>query len=54
MEREACVCDHGYERSDLCAEIIIILLTRCYHHWGTQLRPMKTFFLTAFVPTEMS
>ena len=20
---EACVCDHGYERSDLCAEIII-------------------------------
>ena len=23
MEREACVCDHGYERSDLCAEIII-------------------------------
>ena len=22
MEREACVCDHGYERSDLCAEII--------------------------------
>ena len=25
MEREACVCDHGYERSDLCAEIIIIM-----------------------------
>ena len=24
MEREACVCDHGLERSDLCAEIIII------------------------------
>ena len=24
MEREACVCDHGFERSDLCAEIIII------------------------------
>ena len=22
MEREACVCDHGFERSDLCAEII--------------------------------
>ena len=22
MEREACVCDHGYERSYLCAEII--------------------------------
>ena len=27
MEREACVCDHGYERSDLCAEIIIIITT---------------------------
>ena len=25
MEREACVCDHGFERSDLCAEIIIIM-----------------------------
>ena len=24
MEREACVCDHGFERSDLCAEIIKI------------------------------
>ena len=23
MEREACVCDHGFERTDLCAEIII-------------------------------
>ena len=22
MEREACVCDHGFERSDLCAEKI--------------------------------
>ena len=21
MEREACVCDHGFDRSDLCAEI---------------------------------
>ena len=30
MEREACVCDHGFERSDLCAEIIImtIIITR--------------------------
>ena len=28
MEREACVCDHGYERSDLCAEIIIIITRR--------------------------
>ena len=26
MEREACVCDHGYERSDSCAEIIIIII----------------------------
>ena len=26
MEREACVCDHGFERSDLCAEIIILFL----------------------------
>ena len=26
MEREACVCDHGYERSDLSAEIIIIII----------------------------
>ena len=28
MEREACVCDHGFERSDLCAEIIIIIITQ--------------------------
>ena len=26
MEREACVCDHGFERSDLRAEIIIIII----------------------------
>ena len=26
MEREACVCDDGFERSDLCAEIIIIIM----------------------------
>ena len=26
VEREACVCDHGLERSDLCAEIIIIII----------------------------
>ena len=26
MEREACICDHGFERSDLCAEIIIIII----------------------------
>ena len=28
MEREACVCDHGFERSDLCAEIIIIIIIK--------------------------
>ena len=33
MEREACVCDHGFERSDLCAEIIIIIIIiRCYRY----------------------
>ena len=26
MESEACVCDHGFVRSDLCAEIIIIII----------------------------
>ena len=26
MEREACVCDHGLERSDLCAEIMVIII----------------------------
>ena len=26
MEREAYVCDHGLERWDLCAEIIIIII----------------------------
>ena len=29
MEREACVCDHGFERSDLCADIIIIIIIPC-------------------------
>ena len=41
MEREACVCDHGFERSDLCAEIIIIIIiiihkyvrTSMYYHY---------------------
>ena len=32
MEREACVCDHGFERSDLCAEIIIIIITIYLHY----------------------
>ena len=30
MEREACVCDHGFERSDLCVEIIIIIIIFIY------------------------
>ena len=33
MEREACVCDHGFERSDLCAEIIIIIIIRHVPQW---------------------
>ena len=32
MEREACVCDHGFERSDLCAEIIIIIIIPSPQH----------------------
>ena len=40
MEREACVCDHGYERSDLCAEIIIIIIIIMYitTTWAVQTR----------------
>ena len=34
MEREACVCDHGFERSDLCAEIIIA--AREHPHAGSK------------------
>ena len=34
MEREACVCDHGFERSDLCAEIIIIIMNKAFNIWG--------------------
>ena len=32
MEREACVCDHGFERLDLCAEIIIIIIIQQYNN----------------------
>ena len=32
MEREARVCDHGLERSDFCAEIIIIITQRRFYH----------------------
>ena len=34
MEREACVCDHGLERSDLCAEIIIYIFSASSHPEG--------------------
>ena len=37
MEREACVCDHGFERSDLCAEIIIIIILYGEHDIHKQL-----------------
>ena len=33
MEREACVCDHGFERSDFCAEIIIIIIIIIITMW---------------------
>ena len=39
MEREACVCDHGFERSDLGAEIITIIIIRpfkCQSHLWSQ------------------
>ena len=44
MEREACVCDHGFERSDLCAEIIIIIIIR------KRLFIMTLFHLHSTVP----
>ena len=48
-EREACVCDHGLERSDLCAEIIIITMmyTTCNnrHAGTTDKNKAKTFLV---------
>ena len=45
MEREACVCDHRFERSDLCAEIItIIIISRL----SVELIPLSVFVL--FIP----
>ena len=45
MEREACVCDHGFERSDLCAEIIIIIIiiiiTRVSRNYFSELNQIK-------------
>ena len=44
MEREACVCDHGLERSDLCAEtiIIIIIITVVAVYRGKRYRDEKS------------
>ena len=51
MEREACVCDHGFERSDSCAEIIIIIISVQYNSGLppdiillTRLNALKRFF----------
>ena len=46
MEREACVCDHGYERSDLCAEIIIIIIMRLYKQCTDQYQNGSSNLLT--------
>ena len=46
MEREACVCDHGFERSDLCAEIIIIIII--ISRLSVELIPLSVFVL--FIP----
>ena len=48
MEREACVCDHGFERSDLCAEIIIIIITITV--W--EVRAAPGFYLPANLSME--
>ena len=47
MEREACVCDHGFERSDLCAEIIIIIILSNYYVL------LRTLFLVVVCTTTM-
>ena len=45
MEREACVCDHGFERSDLCAEIIIIP-TKLSPPWPVRTANITTMGMT--------
>ena len=46
MEREACVCDHGFERSDLCAEIIIIIIIIIImSHTSTEARAPGEYFI---------
>ena len=44
IEREAYVCDHGFERSDLCAEIIIIII-----HQVRSVEPEISHQITAFL-----
>ena len=53
MEREACVYDHGFERSDLCAEIITIIriiITYVHALLGQSLG--RTFIVLSFIFTE--
>ena len=55
MEREACVCDHGFERSDLCAEIIIIIILYGEHDIHKQLVTQQpSVFSFFFSSLEMS
>ena len=46
MEREACVCDHGLEISDLCAEIIIIITSYVFSFRMVFLLEGSTRFFT--------
>ena len=50
MEREACVCDHGFERSDLCAEIIIIIIHTFYVNLSRLVYFRRDLFVGHFVP----
>ena len=52
MDREACVCDHGLERSDLCAEIIIITYINTYIHTAV-VPPSPTPLLLAKEPSRV-
>ena len=45
MEREACVCDHGFERSDLCGEIVIIIIIKKLGVNGNELEQINYKFL---------
>ena len=51
MEREACICDHGFERSDLCAEIIIIILII---RWPNLVRHQKSALFGSEIRRERS